>query len=198
MNARVAQPLCDIRQGGPGDPADLGGQVRRQGDHVYIRAGCQRVFLSTAALAPVSRRPAGVTLVPPATVPGVRTVAGWNAKQLATGVWGAVVDAAWEPGCPPTGQALHFSAMCHYRRLGYPFYDFGGTPGPVPDPVDPNYTVWRFKNEFQGRYVEYAGVFTAILDRTGAEALRIARDAVDRVRSLGRSYSTAASAAPRE
>jgi len=100
--------------------------------------------------------------------------------------WGAVMDSAWEPNCPPTGQALHFGAMCQFRNQGYPFYDFGGSPGPVPVVDDPNYTVWRFKNEFQGRYVEFGGVWTAVLDRTGAEALRVARDAANRVRELGR------------
>ncbi len=104
--------------------------------------------------------------------------------------WGAVVDAAWDEGCPPTGQALHFAAMCRYRRDGHPFYDFGGTPGPVPERDDPNYSVWRFKYEFQGRYVEFQGVWTTVLDRTGAEVLRISRDAIGRMRRLGRSNPT--------
>lgn len=89
--------------------------------------------------------------------------------------WGAVAEAAREPGCPQTGQALHFAAMCHYRSRGFAVYDFGGAPGPEPESDHPNFSVWKFKREFNGRYVEFAGHWEKTLSALGAGLLHAAR-----------------------
>jgi len=72
-------------------------------------------------------------------------------------LWGALSDWAREPGCPQTGQALHYQVMCSAKEWGSDFYDFGGTPGPIPDPSHPNYSVWKFKHEFNGIHVSFLG-----------------------------------------
>jgi lipid II:glycine glycyltransferase (peptidoglycan interpeptide bridge formation enzyme) len=71
--------------------------------------------------------------------------------------WGATTDAAFSSGCPPTGQLLHFEAMCRYRREGRALYDLGGAPGARPTAPHPNLGVWRFKFNFGGRYVPLIG-----------------------------------------
>jgi lipid II:glycine glycyltransferase (peptidoglycan interpeptide bridge formation enzyme) len=89
--------------------------------------------------------------------------------------WGALTEAAKEEGCPQTGQILHYAAMCHYRRLGKPVYDFGGSPGPVPEPTHPNFTVWKFKHEFNGRYVRYLGQWRRTLRPVDSALLEVVR-----------------------
>jgi len=96
--------------------------------------------------------------------------------------WGALADAAHEDGCPPTGQALHFTAMCHYRGLGRDYYDLGGTPGPEPDPSHPNYSVWKFKHQFGGDFIDYLGSWNRNLRPLRAGALRTAKDVFNRLR----------------
>ncbi len=101
--------------------------------------------------------------------------------------WGALVDAAREPGCPQTGQFLHYVAMCHYRSLGKPVYNFGGSPGPVPDPAHPNFTVWKFKYEFSGEYVDFFGSWQRTLRPVGKTLLNLARRGITLKRRLLRS-----------
>ena len=46
-------------------------------------------------------------------------------------------------------------------------YDFGGSPGPVPVQGHPNYGVWKFKHEFNCRYVELIDRLTLVLRPAG-------------------------------
>ena len=66
---------------------------------------------------------------------------------------GAVTEAGMAKGCPPTGQVLHYGIMQYFRDRGCKYYDWGGSPGPVPVEGHPNYTVWRFKYEFNNQFV---------------------------------------------
>lgn len=75
--------------------------------------------------------------------------------------WGALAPAARDGACPPTGQATQFVAMCRARGGGAVRYDLGGSPGPSPEPSHPNYTVWRFKQDFGGPYVSFLGYWEA-------------------------------------
>lgn len=97
-------------------------------------------------------------------------------------LWGALADAAKDDDCPQTGQALHYAAMCRFRALGKPYYDFGGTPGPVPEPSHPNFSVWKFKFEFGVSYVPFLGFWKCDLRPASAAALGLARKVV----ALGR------------
>jgi len=67
--------------------------------------------------------------------------------------YGATTADAFEKGLPPTGQVLHFGIMKHLRDRGRTYYDLGQSPGPEPRKGHPNYTVWRFKYEFNGTWV---------------------------------------------
>ncbi len=78
-----------------------------------------------------------------------------DAVGLARWELGASTDALVERSAPPTGQVLHFEIMRRLRDQGRRHYDMGGAPGPEPRPDHPNYTVWRFKHEFGGHYVEF-------------------------------------------
>jgi len=96
-------------------------------------------------------------------------------------LWGALDEAAREDGCPQTGQALHFGAMCHFRACGKTVYDFGGSPGPVPEASHPNFSVWKFKYEFGVSYVRFLGSWTLVLRPAHAKMLQL----VDRAFALG-------------
>lgn len=78
-----------------------------------------------------------------------------DALGLARWELGASTDALVEKSAPPTGQVLHFEIMRSLRDHGRRHYDMGGAPGPEPRADHPNYTVWRFKHEFGGRFVEF-------------------------------------------
>jgi hypothetical protein len=104
---------------------------------------------------------------------------------MPTYTWGAFDQAAQDPGCPPTGQALHFVAMKHYASLGAAGYDLGGTPGPVPDPSHPNYTVWKFKHGFGGTHVRFLGLFRRVLRPTHVRVVNRVRRMVSTRRSGG-------------
>jgi hypothetical protein len=82
--------------------------------------------------------------------------------------WGAVASAARDDRCPPTGQLLHYAAMCFYRAAGKTSYDFGGSPGPIPIPGHENYGVWRFKYGFHPEYVAFSGLWRRTLRRFDA------------------------------
>jgi hypothetical protein len=96
--------------------------------------------------------------------------------------WGALAEAGLEPGCPPTGQVIQYGAMCHYRACGKRLYDFGGSPGPDPDPAHPNYGVWRFKHAFGGPFVRYFGTWLRVLRPVRWRALDLLRRARARIR----------------
>lgn len=85
--------------------------------------------------------------------------------------WGALTEAARESDCPQTGQALHYAAMLHFRARGRALYDFGGSPGPVPEPGHSNFSVWKFKHEFAGTYVSFVGSWTAVPGRARSRAV---------------------------
>jgi hypothetical protein len=89
--------------------------------------------------------------------------------------WGALADAAFESGCPQTGQALHYAAMCHFRAIGRVVYDFGGSPGPTPEPGHHNFDVWKFKHEFGGQYVLFLGHWKRTLRPIDAQLLELLR-----------------------
>jgi hypothetical protein len=103
-----------------------------------------------------------------------------------TYTWGCLAESAREPGCPPTGEALQYAAMCRSRAAGKPIYDLGGTPGPVPEQGHPNYTVWKFKYEFGGAYVTQVGVWKRTLRPQAAALIDIGRKAVTIGRRIGR------------
>jgi len=90
-------------------------------------------------------------------------------------VRGATSGAAFESGVPPTGQTLHYEIMKHFRQQGGTYYDLGGVPGPEPQRRHPNYTVWRFKHEFGGRYVELMPRYQLSLGIFGKMAMAAAR-----------------------
>jgi len=89
--------------------------------------------------------------------------------------WGALANTTQAGGCPQTGQALHYAAMCHFMEIGKPVYDFGGSPGTVPSRGHPNFGVWKFKSEFQGRYVHFLGTWRCRLRPFMSTALDIVR-----------------------
>lgn len=99
-------------------------------------------------------------------------------------LWGALAEAAREPGCPQTGQALHYRAMCHAMGRKSAFYDFGGTPGRVPEPSHPNYSVWKFKYEFNGTYVSFLGWWRLRLRPVSSRVTDVLRTGV----ALGRRF----------
>jgi len=101
-------------------------------------------------------------------------------------LWGALHESARDPECPQTGQALHYTAMCRFRAMGKKFYDFGGTPGPVPDPAHPNFSVWKFKHEFGVLHVPFLGVWKSDLRPASAAMLDAARAVVTLGRRLAR------------
>ncbi len=98
--------------------------------------------------------------------------------------WGALLDAAREKGCPQTGQFLHYTAMCRYRSLGKRIYNFGGSPGPEPEPEHPNFTVWKFKHEFAGDYVHMIGSWQKTLRPVSKAVLDLMRQAMTLKRRL--------------
>jgi lipid II:glycine glycyltransferase (peptidoglycan interpeptide bridge formation enzyme) len=100
--------------------------------------------------------------------------------------WGALDAAAREPECPQTGQVLHYGAMCRFRAEGQTRYDFGGTPGAVPDPSHPNFSVWKFKHEFEPSHVRFIGHWSRVLRPAHASLLSLTRRAVSRARAWGR------------
>ncbi len=100
--------------------------------------------------------------------------------------WGAAAPASHEGGCPPTGQWLHYTAMCHYRALGKTCYDLGGSFGPVPIPGHENHGVWRFKYGFQPEYVAFSGFWIRTLRRLDATIQGWARQARKSWSDLGR------------
>ena len=55
---------------------------------------------------------------------------------------------------------------------------FGGTPGRIPDPAHPNYSVWKFKHEFQGRYVRTLGWWRFTLRPGSSRLLDVSRRAI--------------------
>jgi Acetyltransferase (GNAT) domain len=89
--------------------------------------------------------------------------------------WGAIAESAFEDGCPQTGQPLHYGAMRHYRSLGHTEYDLGGSPGPVPDSSHQNFSVWKFKHEFGGRYVSFLGHWQRVLRPMSAAVIEFLR-----------------------
>ena len=106
--------------------------------------------------------------------------------NMPTYTWGSLAEAAREPGCPPTGEALQFFAMCRYRAMGKPAYDLGGTPGPVPESSHPNYHVWKFKYEFGGRHVKLMGSWKRSLRPAAVALIDLGRSALDLRRRLSR------------
>lgn len=86
---------------------------------------------------------------------------------------GTTSEAAFEQGCPPTGQFLQFEVMKFCAGLGRKTYDLGGSPGPVPQQGHPNYGVWRFKHEFQGRWITRLEKFELITSRMGRATVRL-------------------------
>jgi len=77
-------------------------------------------------------------------------------------LYGASTAAALDSRYPPGGQILQYEMMRWLRDQGKRQYDFGGSPGPIPDPAHPNYGVWRFKASFQGCYVEHYGHWSQV------------------------------------
>ena len=69
--------------------------------------------------------------------------------------WAAVTEAGVQPGVPVTIQVLRFEIMKWLRDRGQRCYDLGGSPGPEPVKDHPNYSVWRLKHEFGGRFVSF-------------------------------------------
>jgi len=88
---------------------------------------------------------------------------------------GVATPGAYEKGVPPTGQALHFGIMQWCRDHGKAFYDLGGSPGPEPQPGDPNFSVWQFKYEFGGDYVYMIPYYRRSLGVFGGALMRLAR-----------------------
>jgi len=88
---------------------------------------------------------------------------------------GATTAGAFEKGTPPTGQVLHYSIMQWFRGRGVRYYDLGGSPGPEPEEGHPNYTVWRFKREFAGRYVYWLPHYRRPLSAVGKCLVAAAR-----------------------
>jgi hypothetical protein len=88
--------------------------------------------------------------------------------------WGAMRKTSLHDTCPGTGHALHFGAMSHLRALGKCIYDFGGSPGPTPEPTHPNYGVWRFKHEFRGAYVRFLGIWQRTLRPVNTRVIELA------------------------
>ena len=89
--------------------------------------------------------------------------------------YGSTTAAAFEKGVPPTGQVLHYWIMRYFRDLGATYYDLGGSPGPVPEKGHPNYTVWRFKQEFGGTYAYRIPYYRRRLSVPGSLALALVR-----------------------
>lgn len=121
----------------------------------YLRgiAACLRVGTAAVFVASYQGKPCNLALV--ATTGGpVYWLGGMSSDALADNV-------------PHTGQALHFAAMRHLHALGRAFYDFGGSPGAVPKAGHPNYGVWKFKHEFNPRYVECIDRLQRILNPAG-------------------------------
>ena len=69
--------------------------------------------------------------------------------------WATVTEAGVQPGVPATIQVLRFEIMKWLRDRGQRCYDLGGAPGPEPVEGHPNYSVWRLKHEFGGRFVSF-------------------------------------------
>lgn len=65
---------------------------------------------------------------------------------------------------PPGGQILHYEIMRFLRDAGYSHYDWGGSPGPVPEDSHPNYGVWSFKYRFGGDYQWQVGHWANVFD----------------------------------
>lgn len=105
----------------------------------------------------------------------IRNMALTDALGVPQYIRGAVSEAAFEPGVPPTGQPLHLGIMKHFREQGAPCYDLGGAPGAEPQPGHPHYTVWRFKQEFGGVYVQLLPRYRRSVGVWGRVALAAAR-----------------------
>lgn len=71
--------------------------------------------------------------------------------------WGAIAPRPDGKSVPPTGELLHYDALCRFREHPHGYYDLGGSPGPEPIEGHPNYTVWRFKKKLGGTYVAHVG-----------------------------------------
>jgi hypothetical protein len=78
-------------------------------------------------------------------------------------LFGASTDASRAKDRPPGGQILHHEIMRYFRDRGFKWYDWGGSPGPVPVRGHPNYGVWRFKAAFGGTYVTQLGHWSLLL-----------------------------------
>jgi hypothetical protein len=98
---------------------------------------------------------------------------------------GAMSSAALSDEVPHTGQALHFEIMKHLHSLGRGVYDFGGSPGPTPQANHPNYGVWKFKHEFNGRYVLCIDRMRRVLSPAGNLLMEQSHKFLRAMRALG-------------
>ncbi len=89
--------------------------------------------------------------------------------------WGAIAPRDDSGGAPPTGELLHYEAMCRALDGAHAFYDLGGSPGPEPIPEHPNYSVWRFKKKLGGEFVWFVGEGKRVLVPWKAKAIDLLR-----------------------
>ena len=79
-------------------------------------------------------------------------------------LWGACSLEEDKPDAPPTGHLLHWEVIKWLKSQQYKRYDFGGSPGYIPQPGHPNYGVWRFKKGFGGDFIEFLETYEYVLD----------------------------------
>jgi hypothetical protein len=77
-------------------------------------------------------------------------------------LFGASTEFSRREDQPPGGPILHYDIMRWIRNRSGCWYDWGGSPGPSPDPSHPNYGVWRFKASFGGSYEYHVGHWTRV------------------------------------
>ncbi|MBK8231040.1 MAG: hypothetical protein IPK72_10735 [Candidatus Eisenbacteria bacterium] len=89
--------------------------------------------------------------------------------------WGAIGPRENVEAAPPTGEFLHYEAMCRFLGGPHPTYDLGGSPGPDPVAGHPNYSVWRFKKKLGGKFVWFAGEGRKVLIPWKTKAIELLR-----------------------